>query len=86
LVRLEGVPPHPEVVLIARPEIVPLRRTDGQPVVQLGGSDRPSEIDIPVSRLPSDRPLCLRAFLVADGSEGGWSIKEPEDLTSLVLR
>ena len=84
-VRLQGEAPLPEVVLVAAPgDVMPLRPDAGPTVAQFGGGD-PS-VEVLVSRLPSERPLTLRAFLASDTARDRWRLQEPRDLTTLVIR
>lgn len=86
-VTLTGGPSFPEVVLIAKAgEIIPLHSDDGQTLARLGGDGAPERIALSLSSLPRDRPLAVRAFLAADSSKTKYSLREPADLTTLILR
>jgi hypothetical protein len=85
--KLVGADRYPEVVLVAKPgDIIPLAADDGQPVARVGGAGAGQQITVPLGALPPVRPLAIRAFLAADSSRSSFILKEPADLTSLVLR
>lgn len=83
---LSGAEGLPEIVLVAKAgDVIPFSADDGQPIARIGGSG-PSEVTLALGKLPRDRPLSVRAFLTTDGANSRFSLKEPSDLTKLILR
>jgi hypothetical protein len=84
---LEGGSGYPEVVLVAKVgDIIPRSADDGQAVARIGGGGGPAAVSVPIGALPPSRPLAVRAFLAADSAKASYSLREPADLTKLILR
>jgi hypothetical protein len=84
---LAGSTGYPEVVLVAKAgDIIPRSADDGHAIARLGGGGGPAVVSVPIGSLPPDRPLAVRAFLAADSAKVSYSLREPADLTKLILR